>query len=318
MSKKVLFISNPAKYASYYMRAETIANRLRSEGYETEIFLWHGVRDAISLLRAIFRADAVISVKFFGRGMAPLLALSRRKMIYDCVDNFDFDGFAYRHGRRFISDYVVNNGLHRDFIAREVALPGQPVTVIEHHHSNFARQLRHAGTSKVIGYIGNRHDYGVGDGFSVWCEQRGLHLYVNHSTSLSNAEAISENLKLDVYFMLLPTAASSEKEAKRLGYVRDFKPAQKILLPFSLGIPTICAPYHAYFEAVRAAGYDVGDFLFVETEDELRSAIDRITDPANAAWLAELIERQKIVAENYHLDTIIEKYKKLIASADEG
>lgn len=314
MSKRVLFITDPGKFGSYYMRAETIAKRLQKDGYEAEIFLWHGIRDLVSLLCAVIRADAIISVKFFGKTMAPAFFLARKKIIYDCVDNFDFDhNFAYKNGQNLISNYVVNNKLHHEFVARKIVRNNQRVSIIEHHHSNFFRQTKEAGPIKTVGYIGNPHDYGVSSAFSAWCASRDIELYVNHSVSMSNEEAISENLKLDVYFMLLPASpANNMKEAARLSYVKDFKPAQKILLPFSLGIPTICAPYHAYFEAVRAAGFESEDFLFVETENELQAAVDKIKNPSNSEWLLGLIDRQKKVAENYHLDTVIEKYKKVI------
>ena len=314
MPTRVLFIANPAKLASYYMRAETIANRLREDGFEVDIFLWHGWRDSLALFRAARRADCVISVKLIRRSMIPSLLLAGRKLVYDCVDNFNFrEGFAYGAGRRWISEFIVNNGLHRDFIAREFALPGQPVSVIEHHHSNFARASREGSLPTVVGYIGNPRDYAVSEAFEPWCNERGLRLYVNHNIALSNEEAIRENLKLDVYFMLLPVESADAAETERLRHVKNFKPAQKILLPFSLGMPTICAPYHAYVEAVRAAGFEKQDFIFVETEAELRAAIDKIRDPANAGWLQELIARQKKVAENYHLDKIIGKYRDLVA-----
>jgi len=94
-----------------------------------------------------------------------------------------------------------------------------------------------------------------------------------------------------------------------------FKPAQKILLPFSLGIPTVLAPYSSYIDAVNEAGYDVKDFLMAESEDELITELTRLLR-FSPSELQGLIQRQKEVAALFTLEKMCEKYKAMFKAID--
>lgn len=311
--KRLLFVADPARAGSYVIRARTIAERLASRGYPVEVFFFEGRRSLPALWWKLRAADVVFCVKHFPAAAAAAFALSGRKAIYDCIDNFHFGtAYAYHGGRRHISAYITNNESHRRYVEANIAQPGQRTCVIEHHHSNLSRQRKPFAGVRTIGYVGNPKDFAIGEPFRRWAAEQGFELKVDHDPHMSNEQAVAANLELDLFLMLLPQATEQGPEAERLARVVNFKPAQKILLPFSLGIPAICAPYQAYLDAITAAGLSPKDFLFATTEAQLRELVLKVADPAQRTWVQGLIERQATVAECYHLDRIVEKYEALI------
>lgn len=236
-----------------------------------------------------------------------------KRIVFDCVDNFLFDTHPpYAKGKELVDVFITNNARHREFVTDKLRLEPSRVIVIEHYHSNVRRVLKPWIGLNTVGYVGQEYYCTLGTPFFEQLKQRGITFHWGNPNVLGDDNAVAETSKMDCFIVYFrpPVGGGEEDQAAR--QVLEFKPAQKILLPFSLGIPTIFSPYYSYMAAIEKTGLSAADFLVVNSEDDVLRHIDWLRDAANAGEVEQLIRRQQRVAENFSLDRVLAKYESAL------
>jgi hypothetical protein len=241
-----------------------------------------------------------------------VLKLFRRRVIFDCIDNYNFfePRSAYQSGRKYIDSFITSNNDHRDFLVQKLQLPAEKVCVIEHHHTNFRGTKKPWQGVRVAGYIGLDAHFSLSNETRNALQAMGISFYLANPTN--NESALRDFLKLDCTLVYFDPANPHPLLRDSCEYVLKFKPANKILTPFALGIPVVFLPNPSYMHVLDLAGYGPEDFLVASNEVELLRRIVWLNDSANETKILQLLERQKKVASLFTLDKILDKYEQLL------
>ena len=309
----VVFLTTSSSTGSHFMRSDTIARRLRARGHNAASIIISS-RKQLLTAAATLRFRTIVFVKWFNIPFARLLRSLGKRIIFDCVDNFELETHPpYVKGTDLVDLFITNNELHREFILSRLKLQPGRVIVIEHHHSNVQGRSNTWSGLKVAGYVGQRYYCNLSERFFELLADRGIEFYWGDANAVTNEQAVSETAKVDCFIAYFSPTAAPDSTDDQSQQTINFKPAQKILLPFALGIPTIFYPYYSYLAAIRVAGETESEFLIARTEDDVIRHVDWLRDRSNEPRVRRLIAKQLRVADEFSLDKILSKYERAVA-----
>jgi len=306
---KVLFLSKHSRIGSNIIRGKTVAKQLSLMGLVTSNITYK----IFKILRAYYlhKYDVFVFIKRIDLELAKLLKENGKVVVIDTVDNYEFEsGPLWSEENTYVDYYIANTKVHKEFLHKQFSIPNENIFIIEHHHSNLFNVTKEVKSIKTIGFIGEKQQFKKSDKLISLLQKRKLDFYMPEKSPTTNEDAVAETLKLDCFILNL-NKDLDKTQNNLIEYMIKFKPAQKILLPFSIGIPTILTPYVSYIEAIESAGYSKEEFLFASNEDELIAKIDKLLnfDPEE---LKSLIKKQKKVASLFKIENIAKKYIKML------
>lgn len=312
---RVLFLSKHSRVGSNVIRGKTVSKQLKSMGVKCANVTFKQFR----LLKPYYLAsyDIFVFVKRVDLEILKLLKAKGKTTVADTIDNFDFEHESLWSSENVYTDYyIANTRDHLEFLHTRFGIEHHRLFVIEHHHSNLDNVTKKVETIKVVGFIGAKEQFAHTEKLEAFCKAKDLELYFSEKVPSTNEDAVAEAMKLDCF--IVNVDKNIEYKSKNIyDFVMKFKPAQKILLPFSLGVPTVLAPYSSYIDAIAEAGYDVNDFLMADNEDELVDALTRLLN-FTPEELQTLIRRQKEVAACFTLEKIGEKYIAMFKTIEQA
>lgn len=313
---RVLFLSKHSKVASNVMRGQTVAKKLSSMGIKTSNITFK--RFKIFKKHYLHKYDIFIFIKRLDLELAKGIKKHGKTIVVDIVDNYDFDKESlWSKENIFVDYYIANTQEHQNFTSTRFNINPERIFVIEHHHSNLHNITKKVEAITTVGFIGASEQFNKSEKLMKFLNNNNnLNFYIPEKSPVSNKEAVDETSKLDCFILNVDKNIENSTE-NIYDYILKFKPAQKILLPFSIGIPTVLAPYTSYIEAVNEAGYSIDEFLMASNEDELIANITKLLN-FNSEQLNDLIEKQKKVASLFTLEEVSKKYIKMFETIYEN
>ncbi len=312
---KVLFLSKHSRIGSNIIRGKTVAQKLSSEGVVTSNITYK----IFKILKAyyLYKYDVFVFIKRIDLELAKLLKERGKIVVIDTVDNYEFEnGSLWSKENKYVDYYIANTKVHQDFLYEKFAIDYKKSFIIEHHHSNLHNVTKKVNIIKTIGFIGEKQQFEKSEKLASLLKKKNLNFYMPDRSPTTNEDAVAETLKLDCFILNL-NKELDKTQNNLIEYMIKFKPAQKILLPFSIGIPTVLTPYVSYIEAIESAGYNKEDFLFASNEDELIIQIEKLLN-FDTEELNILIEKQKKVASLFTIDEVSKKYIKMFETIYEN
>lgn len=300
---RILFISSNKRNGSSIMRADTISNSLNSFGI-TSTYI--GIKK-LKYCKHYYlnKYDIFIFIKKIDLKIVKSIKKAKKITIVDTIDNFNFNSEPYIE-KDYIDYYIANTNDHKKFLHNHLKIGTSKIFIIPHHHSNLNNLEKKITTYKTFGFIGEKTYFQNSKKLTDFFNNKNLDFYIPDKSPISNKEAVEETLKLDC-FILNTNPNILRKSGNIYDYIIKFKPAQKILLPFSLGIPTILTPLSSYKDAILESGYKVEEFLMASSEDELIIELNKFLKFSDEEK-NNLIFKQKQVASNYTLEKISKMY----------
>lgn len=305
---KVLFLSKHSRVGSNVIRGKTISRQLSSMGLISSSITYKQFK----IFKAYYlrRYDIFVFIKRIDLDLAKTVKEAGKVVVSDTIDNYEFEtGSLWSNENVYVDYYIANTRDNQDFLYERFNIPYEKSFIIEHHHSNLKGITKEIETFKTIGFIGAHEQFKKSDKLLNFIKSKNLTFYIPEKTPSKNKDAVAETLKLDCFILNIDENLENIKE-NRLEYILKFKPAQKILLPFSMGIPTVLAPYSSYIDAIHEADYDVDEFLMASNEDELISQITRLLNFTHEER-NDLIQKQKKVASLFTLEEVSKKYIRM-------
>lgn len=312
---RVLFLSKHSKIASNVMRGKTVSKQLSSMEIKTSSITFKIFK--IFKKYYLYKYDIFVFIKRLDLELAEVIKKHGKTIVVDIVDNYDFDKESlWSKDNSFVDYYIANTQAHRNFTSKRFNINSERIFVIEHHHSNLNNITKKVEAIKTVGFIGASEQFNKSERLMKFLNNHNLNFYIPEKSPISNKEAVDETLKLDCFILNVDKNIKNSAE-NIYDYILKFKPAQKILLPFSIGIPTILAPYISYIEAVNEADYSIDEFLMASNEDELIANITKLLN-FNSEQLNDLIEKQKKVASMFTLEEVSKKYIRMFETIYEN
>ena len=295
------------------MRVEVPVERLGRQEWHADAGRWTSMARSFPLAVHAALADVVVIVKDGPQRLARALRRMGRRVVFDCVDNFEFEThWAFQKGAP-IDAYLVNNERHRSAVSALTGVPESRVYSVPHHHSNFGNHLRSREAIRTVGYVGKESNASFSVDLIEWFTNQDLEFAPCYRPVVTNEDAISETGRLDIF--VVPNDPSEVPVGKNQRWKERalaFKPAQKIMLPFSMRIPTVFYPFQSFLSAIETAGYLPDDFLVAADDATIRERIGWILRHRGTVILAELLDRQMKVAEQFAIGRITERYADVL------
>lgn len=247
--------------------------------------------------------NIVLHVRKFDAAHAQYCKSIGLKVGFDVADNpvTDFlygrvkqDDFS-RYVHPSIDFYIVNNDLVEEKIR---AHTDKKIYVIPHHNCNFDKIHNSNKRPKTIGYIGLPEQSIDLEKMQDVCKK--LHLNFFNKDILEHSKLSDAFSQIDIGMVFFEKEESKRELQEK---ILNYKPGTKLSNFQSYGIPTICLPYRSF----KQFGED--KCRYVETIESLEYEIENLIK--NEDLYHELSTASILVGEKFHIDNVLQYYRKI-------
>ena len=297
-----IILTSAVKRGSYQIRAEAIHKF--SELFDTQLTINKKVKDS-----DLKKADIIWIIKSFDEELAKRAKKFGKIVVFDPVDNFQWDADHCKTHSKYVDAIIAGSFKHKKKLEE---LSKKPVYYVQHHHSNHYNKVKQIDKIKTIGYLGQPFQFEIQQEIDNYCSKHNLKFFSKSPTKKHAEEAMK--LDLFIIFIDLDKKRTKKKVDKvhhnyvdnNLDNILDFKPAQKFLLPLSVGVPCVSVPYSSYKDVTKEALGDENAYPFVNNKVEALVLMEKIR--TNKQYRDELIAKGLRIANRFNVHMAVVDY----------
>lgn len=247
--------------------------------------------------------DVVLHVRKFDSTHAEYCKSKGLKVGFDVADNpvTDYlygrvkqDDFS-RYVHPAIDFYIVNNDIVKGKISQYT---DKKVYVIPHHNCNFKKIHNEKRKPKKLGYIGLPEQSINSDKMNSFCRKLDITFSIEDVTEHASLDSAFSKIDIGLVFF---EKDSSKKDLQEK--ILNYKPGTKLSNFQSYGIPTVCLPYESFKQ------FGENQCRYINFMNELEFEVEKLV--RDEEWYNDLSQNSIPIGEKFHIDNVVQYYKKI-------